>query len=198
MQTCYNCGKVVSDETLICPECGALVRRYNNPPPREESAPVQPEPIVMEPIRPMQKGKVRFHGGLKFWLIFLCIFSGYLMFSSLCSVLVGTNAEVFREMFAGSDLPVGGGLSMQEVLDIAESAVPLFASLCFLFALKLGCHIWLLASGRRVPFFVSIGISLAALIGVTLMGGSLLVILYFFDPLLTWLSLRRYWPYMEK
>ena len=23
MQTCYNCGKQVSDETLICPECGA-------------------------------------------------------------------------------------------------------------------------------------------------------------------------------
>ena len=31
MQTCYNCGKQVSDETLICPECGALVKRYTAP-----------------------------------------------------------------------------------------------------------------------------------------------------------------------
>ena len=31
MQTCYNCGKQVSDETLICPECGALVKRYTSP-----------------------------------------------------------------------------------------------------------------------------------------------------------------------
>ena len=31
MITCYNCGKQVSDETLICPECGALVRRYEAP-----------------------------------------------------------------------------------------------------------------------------------------------------------------------
>lgn len=38
MVTCYNCGKQVSDETLICPECGALVRRYESRP-RQEAEP---------------------------------------------------------------------------------------------------------------------------------------------------------------
>ena len=37
MQKCYNCGKEVDDNVLICPDCGALVKRYGRP----ESA--QPE-----------------------------------------------------------------------------------------------------------------------------------------------------------
>lgn len=31
MQKCYNCGKEVDDNVLICPECGALVKRYTSP-----------------------------------------------------------------------------------------------------------------------------------------------------------------------
>ena len=37
MQKCYNCGKEVDDNVLICPECGALVKRYTKPE-------TQPEP----------------------------------------------------------------------------------------------------------------------------------------------------------
>ena len=36
MQTCYNCGKQVDDNVLICPDCGALVRRYGKPAPQQE------------------------------------------------------------------------------------------------------------------------------------------------------------------
>ena len=43
MQKCYNCGKEVSDETLICPECGALVKRYTTPAPRLDEQPDEPE-----------------------------------------------------------------------------------------------------------------------------------------------------------
>ena len=43
MQKCYNCGKEVSDETLICPECGALVKRYTTPAPRLDEQPEEPE-----------------------------------------------------------------------------------------------------------------------------------------------------------
>lgn len=42
MQKCYNCGKEVSDETLICPECGALVKRYTTPAPRLDEQPDEP------------------------------------------------------------------------------------------------------------------------------------------------------------
>ena len=40
MQKCYNCGKEVDDNVLICPECGALVKRYTKPEP-------QPEPLLL-------------------------------------------------------------------------------------------------------------------------------------------------------
>ena len=44
MQKCYNCGKEVSDETLICPECGALVKRYTTPARRlEDLEPMDPD-----------------------------------------------------------------------------------------------------------------------------------------------------------
>ena len=42
MQTCYNCGQQVGDDVLICPNCGALVRRYTDPP-RRDPEPEQPE-----------------------------------------------------------------------------------------------------------------------------------------------------------
>ena len=35
MQKCYNCGKEVDDNVLICPDCGALVKRYGKPVPVE-------------------------------------------------------------------------------------------------------------------------------------------------------------------
>ena len=46
MQTCYNCGKQVSDETLICPECGALVKRYTSP----ARSPEQDAPGLQRPV----------------------------------------------------------------------------------------------------------------------------------------------------
>ena len=35
VQKCYNCGKEVDDNVLICPECGALVKRYGKPEPQQ-------------------------------------------------------------------------------------------------------------------------------------------------------------------
>ena len=41
MQKCYDCGKEVDDNVLICPACGALVKRYGKPVPqnRDDSRP---------------------------------------------------------------------------------------------------------------------------------------------------------------
>ena len=55
MQKCYNCGKEVDDNVLICPDCGALVKRYGKPEsaqpeqeadpfPRETAFDTQPQP----------------------------------------------------------------------------------------------------------------------------------------------------------
>ena len=42
MQKCYNCGKEVDDNVLICPDCGALVKRYGKPVPVEPDTEHQP------------------------------------------------------------------------------------------------------------------------------------------------------------
>ena len=44
MQKCYNCGKEVDDNVLICPDCGALVKRYGSPEPAQEEQGATPFP----------------------------------------------------------------------------------------------------------------------------------------------------------
>ena len=71
MQTCYNCGRQVDDNVLICPDCGALVRRYGKPAPQQEEPVADltyaPETAEARPAKPK-----RFQTGAKVWLI-LCI-----------------------------------------------------------------------------------------------------------------------------
>ena len=70
MQTCYNCGRQVDDNVLICPECGALVRRYGKPePPRPEMA--EAPDCAPQPAARAARSK-RLPAGAKIWLI-LCI-----------------------------------------------------------------------------------------------------------------------------
>ena len=56
MQTCYNCGKQVDDNVLICPDCGALVRRYGKPAPQQEEPVADltyaPEAAEARPAKP--------------------------------------------------------------------------------------------------------------------------------------------------
>ena len=53
MQKCYNCGKEVDDNVLICPDCGALVKRYGKPVPVEpDPYPQSPQPDAYPPARP--------------------------------------------------------------------------------------------------------------------------------------------------
>ena len=56
MQTCYNCGRQVDDNVLICPDCGALVRRYGKPAPQQEEPVADltyaPETAEARPAKP--------------------------------------------------------------------------------------------------------------------------------------------------
>ena len=200
MQTCYNCGKQVPDETLICPDCGALVRRYTTPAnPVVRTTPAQPvQPVPVQPMaRPSDQGRLRLRGPVKVWLIILCVFSGYMAFSSLCCILLGANPQVFDAM-----LSEPGMESFEPMLlmmrDLLPQALPLFVILFVLFTVKFLLHLWLLLSSRRTAFYVSIGVSiLGCLLGFAF-GGSISVILYFLDPLVTWLGLRQIWPQLRK
>ena len=216
MQTCYNCGKQVPDTTLICPDCGALVRRYTDAPPREQQAP-QPNPYPLNPYQldpyqqnPYQPGqqpidptgapqKVRLYGGVRAWLIILIVLSGYLAFSSMLSAFLAANPALLENMAAEAGMEtMEPMISMLKEVMAQPLALPLFLTMLVFYSAKCGCHLWLLLSGRRLPFRVSIGVSLAGLLAMLLLGGNLLAIIYFLDPLFTWLGLKRFWPWMPK
>ena len=195
MQTCYNCGKQVSDETLICPDCGALVRRYTTPVnPAVNPAPVQSVPAVPGAVPPPAGGKLRLRGAVKVWLIIECVLCGYMAFSALCAGLLAGNPQAMEMMFSQS----GAGMSMLAGMeDSITQAQPLFFVLCLLFAAKLACHLWLLLRPRRLAFYVSIGVSLLSLLCCLVPMGSATYLIYFLDPIFTWLGLRRFWAGMR-
>ena len=214
MQTCYNCGKQVPDTTLICPDCGALVKRYTEAPRREQQDPYQQnpyqqKPYQQDPFQPVEQPldptgapqKVRLYGGIRVWLIFLIVFSAYMAFSSLTSVFLAANPAILDRMIEASGMSAVEG--MEPLLSLLREAFtqPLALPMCIaalvFYTAKGGCHLWLLLSGRRLPFRVSIGVSLAGML-VLLLGGGLGLLLYFLEPLLTWLGLKRFWPWMPK
>ena len=211
MQTCYNCGKQVPDSTLICPDCGALVRRYTDAPPREQQNqqqnqqqnPYQQNPYQQIPIQPLDPNgtpqKVRLFGPVRAWLIILIVISAYMAFSSLLSVFLAANPAMLDAMMAGEGME-----AMEPMINMLREVLAqpyvllLFIVMTVFYAAKCACHLWLLLSARRLPFRVSIGLSLANLAILLFLGGSLTTILLCLDPLFTWLSLRRFWPWMPK
>lgn len=80
MQTCYNCGRQVDDSVLICPDCGALVKRYAS-----VSEPQTAEPEAQADgskwIFTGKSGRLCLHGFLKFWLILGLAFSAFFLLS---------------------------------------------------------------------------------------------------------------------
>ena len=83
MQKCYNCGKEVDDNVLICPDCGALVKRYGRPEsaqpeqeadpfPRETAFDTQPQPRGA--VWQQEDGKLKFSGYVTFWLALCAIY----------------------------------------------------------------------------------------------------------------------------
>lgn len=212
MQTCYNCGKEVPDEILICPDCGALVRRYTTPPPRMNEQPTQSEPPRQEwnpqqvwdpqqpwvqPQDPEKPKKVRFFGGTKLWMIVLAVFSCYMAFNSLCSVFVCLNVDVFLQIMQESGIEAYIEL-FEEIQSLVPQLFPYCLAMAILFTVKAICHIWLLRSGRKLPFRVSIGTSIVGIACIAILGGSILDLIFFLDPIFEWPSLRRYWPWMGK
>lgn len=179
MQTCYNCGKQVSDDVLICPDCGALVRRYTEPPKRENSSDEpwnQPDLSSQNPSRPVmptqvqngapahnqtvwceENGRVRFCGWLTFVLVLSMICSGYLALSYGCSLILYYNQDIYAQLLAV--IPEFSALSeaFPALIAIINQLYPLFAALLALSLVNLGCMIWFLAVKSRVSWYVLIG-----------------------------------------
>ena len=106
MQTCYNCGKQVPDDTLICPDCGALVKRYSAPVRQEdpeqqaERAPQQDAAVPRGPIFRGADGRVRFSGAMTAWLIVCAVFAGYTALSYASLMIVYHNQALYSSFFS--------------------------------------------------------------------------------------------------
>ena len=171
MQKCYNCGKEVDDNVLICPECGALVRRYTKPaqqipepenvPPRSAAYPGAYETPAQESRRERvwldAAGKPHLNGALCFWLIVCAVFTAYLVFAFGCVLLVYHAQSYFIETLESfpefSDM-----LKLLDVmLESVETYYAFYIAVPVLFAGKLAGLVWFLISKRRIAFYVAAG-----------------------------------------
>ena len=118
VQKCYNCGKEVDDNVLICPECGALVKRYGKPEPQQAepfesqgtafTQPPQPHAAVWQ----REDGKLKFSGGVTFWLVLCAIFLGYTLLGFACTLFIYRFQAVYFQTIS----------QFQELAHAAESA----------------------------------------------------------------------------
>ncbi|MEI3132227.1 MAG: hypothetical protein V8S92_08265 [Oscillospiraceae bacterium] len=171
MQKCYNCGKEVDDNVPICPDCGALVKRYGKPVPVEpDSYHQQPQPDAYPgayeaPAQPGPRervwldaaGKPHFKGALCFWLIVCAVFAGYLLFGFGCMLLIYHAQGFFLDALAAfpefSDLTDVLNLMLESI----GTYYAFYVAVPVLFAVKLFGIVWLLVSKRRLAFYIALG-----------------------------------------
>ncbi len=202
MQTCYNCGKEVDDNILICPDCGALVKRYGKPAPQTpESAFGEEAPPHSAPARPSGRdavrldaqGKPHFRGLVCFWLILCALFAGYMVLGFSCVLLVYQEQSFFLDTL--SAYPEFS--EMLEFLELMLRSVGMFRGLYILllalFALKLAGLVWFLVSHRRRAFYLTACVCGALCLVNLVMGSGLSSFLYAMDIALTYFMLRSFW-----
>lgn len=201
MQTCYNCGKQVDDNVLICPDCGALVRRYTSAPARE--VPAAPAPAPQPPQdrpavwRDEISGRVHLKGGLMFWVVLCAILAGYYAFGSVCALLLYyfqdfylTSVQAFEELAPMASL-------MQAMIQTVEAYLPAFFAMAVLLVVKLIGYILFAVTKRRAAVYIVLaGALLAALVSI-LTGAVLQAVLYLADAVVTVLLLRKHWAQLR-
>ena len=198
MQTCYNCGRQVSDETLICPECGALVKRYEKPVPPAETDLNGQEPVFAQAPAPRRtavysdaQGRTRFSGLLTAWLIVCAAFAGYQALSYGCLLVVYHNQALYSSFFSAAP-EFADFLSVYNVLmqDIAQF-YGVYVGILIVSILKCAGYIWLCAGKRRLALWTVLASDAALVVLMLLFGNSYFAGMYAIEPLATFLFVRR-------
>ena len=155
MQKCYNCGKEVDDNVLICPECGALVKRYGKPEPQQAepfesqgtafTQPPQPHAAVWQ----REDGKLKFSGGVTFWLVLCAIFLGYTLLGFACTLFIYRFQAVYFQTISQFQELAPLAELLQALLASVEAYPVYYLAVAALVALQFGCVIWFLASKRE-------------------------------------------------
>lgn len=205
MQTCYNCGKQVDDNVLICPECGALVKRYSRPEapcaaPDGPAAAQQPDEAAYPSYAAVYRndaGKLKLRGGVMFWLVLCAIFTGYSLLGFFSMLFVHYFQELYFEVLAQySELSSMTEL-MQGLLYSFECYPVYYITVAALNAVELFGLVWFMASKRRAAFWVYAAASAAVIVLQLAMGGGLGVIIYLMGPVMSWLMLRKSWSFLR-
>lgn len=199
MQKCYNCGKEVDDNVLICPECGALVKRYGKPEPQQAepfesqgtafTQPPQPHAAVWQ----REDGKLKFSGGVTFWLVLCAIFLGYTLLGFACTLFIYRFQAVYFQTISQFQELAPLAELLQALLASVEAYPVYYLAVAALVALQFGCVIWFLASKRRLAFYILAAAAVMQLI----LGDGVGALVYILGPLAAWLMLRRSWSLLR-
>lgn len=177
MQTCYNCGRQVEDNVLICPDCGALVKRYTSVP-KQEPASAQEQPQQGKRLFVDENGVVQMRGGMRTWLIITTILAGFLLFGFFVLLMVYYNQNVYAQMIrmmppeAAAMLPLSADEFLETFRLLMEGIgqyLWLFYIVLVLLAAKMAADIWLICTRKK-----------AALIGLLAVCALLAIALMFF------------------
>ena len=206
MQKCYNCGKEVDDNVLICPDCGALVKRYGSPEPAQEEqgatpfpqetafdAQPQPRGVVWQ----REDGKLKFSGGVTFWLVLCTIFLGYTLLGFACTLFIYRFQAVYFQTISQFQELAPLAELLQALLASVEAYPVYYLAVAALVALQFGCVIWFLASKRRLAFYILAAAAAVLTVMQLILGGGVGALVYILGPLAAWLMLRRSWSLLR-
>ena len=195
MQKCYNCGKEVDDNVLICPECGALVKRYTKPEPQPE--PEQPgyfsQPQPQAAVWRLENGKLKFRGYVTFWLVLCAIWFGYslLGFGSLLLVyrfrdFYLTAMQQFEELQDFVQI-------IQALIDSVSAFPVYYIAVALLAAAEFVCTVWFLASKRKLAFYILAAAAVLQMVQMMIFGSGVRSLFHIVGPFVTWFMLRKSW-----
>ena len=202
MQKCYNCGKEVDDNVLICPDCGALVKRYGKPEPAREERETEPFPQdTAFDTRPQPRGavfqredgKLKFSGYVTFWLVLCAIYLGYTLLGFACTLLIYRFRDLYFEILNQFEELASMVELLQTLLASLEAAPVYYIMVGVLVAVQFGCVVWFLASKRKLAFYLLTGAAVLLSVMQLLLGGGAGALIYLLGPFTAWLLLRSGW-----
>ena len=189
MQKCYNCGKEVDDNVLICPDCGALVKRYGRPEsaqpeqeadpfPRETAFDTQPQPRGA--VWRQEDGKLKFSGYVTFWLV-------------LCAIYLGNTLLGYFEILGQFEELAYMEEYLRQLLSVIEAEPIRLIVVGVLVAVQFGCVIWFLVSKRKLAFYILAAAAVLLTAAQLILGGGIGAVIYLIGPFTVWLLLHRSW-----
>ena len=202
MQKCYNCGKEVDDNVLICPDCGALVKRYGKPEPAREERETEPFPQdTAFDTRPQPRGavfqredgKLKFSGYVTFWLVLCAIYLGYTLLGFACTLFIYRFRDFYFEILDQFEELASMAELLRTLLASLETAPVYYIVVGVLVAVQFGCVVWFLAAKRKLAFYILTGAAVLLTALQLVLGGGAGALIYLLGPFTAWLLLRSGW-----